>query len=72
MLAALLQAQADPNAAAKGIPLLFAAATMGHTQAMKELLDHGADPNVRSMGEGWAKRKRGGGRCAARSASGIF
>ena len=57
VLVALLKAQADPSAAAVGLPLLFAAATMGHTQVMKELLDRNASPNVRSKGEFWGFRE---------------
>ena len=48
VLVALLNALADPTAAAAGFPLLFAAATMGHTQIMQELLDRNVNPNVRS------------------------
>ena len=53
MIEALLKAGADPNeSTSNGTTALMTAATAGNPDAVKMLLDHGADVNVRENSHG--------------------
>ena len=56
----LLEAGADPNAAATGYTALHIAATTGDLPLAKALLDHGADPNARQQNGTPSKRTMNG------------
>ena len=64
MVTALLQAGANPKVSRWNgeTPLMLAAGT-GLTDAVRDMLSKGADPNVRESGRGqtalmWARRRR--------------
>ncbi len=59
VVAFLLEAGADPNAAGAGYTALHAAILRGNEAAVKALLEHGADPNARLQAATPTRRESG-------------